>query len=168
MLIGVPKEIKSEEYRIGLTPESVAILTNGGHQVMVLANAGLGIGKTDQDYLSAGAEIVATRDEIFERAEMIVKVKEPQPDECALLRSGQILFTYLHLAPDPEQTNALVESGVSAIAYESVMAEDHRYPLLTPMSAIAGRLAVQAGASCLEKAKGGSGILMGGVGCRRV
>ena len=163
MLIGVPKEIKSDEYRIGLTPESVAILTNGGHQVMVLTKAGLGIGKTDQDYLSAGAEIVATRDEIFERAEMIVKVKEPQPDECALLRSGQILFTYLHLAPDPEQTNALVESGVSAIAYESVMAEDHSYPLLTPMSAIAGRLAVQAGASCLEKAKGGSGILMGGV-----
>ena len=163
MLIGVPKEIKSDEYRIGLTPESVAILTNGGHQVMVLANAGLGIGKTDQDYLSAGAEIVATRDEIFERAEMIVKVKEPQSDECALLRPGQILFTYLHLAPDPEQTNALVESGVSAIAYESVMAEDYSYPLLTPMSAIAGRLAVQAGASCLEKAKGGSGILMGGV-----
>ena len=163
MLIGVPKEIKSDEYRIGLTPESVAILTNGGHQVMVLTNAGLGIGKTDQDYLSAGAEIVATRDEIFERAEMIVKVKEPQSDECALLRPGQILFTYLHLAPDPEQTNALVESGVSAIAYESVMAEDYSYPLLTPMSAIAGRLAVQAGASCLEKAKGGSGILMGGV-----
>jgi len=163
MLIGVPKEIKSDEYRIGLTPESVAILTNGGHQVMVLTKAGLGIGKTDQDYLSAGAEIVATRDEIFERAEMIVKVKEPQSDECALLRPGQILFTYLHLAPDPEQTNALVESGVSAIAYESVMAEDHSYPLLTPMSAIAGRLAVQAGASCLEKAKGGSGILMGGV-----
>ena len=163
MLIGVPKEIKSDEYRIGLTPESVAILTNGGHQVMVLTKAGLGIGKTDQDYLSAGAEIVATRDEIFERAEMIVKVKEPQSDECALLRPGQILFTYLHLAPDPEQTNALVESGVSAIAYESVMAEDYSYPLLTPMSAIAGRLAVQAGASCLEKAKGGSGILMGGV-----
>jgi len=163
MLIGIPKEIKPDEYRVGLTPESVLTLVNGGHQVMVLTNAGLGIGKGDQDYLKVGAEIVATRDEIFERAEMVIKVKEPQLDECALLRQGQILFTYLHLAPDPEQTNALVNSGVSAIAYESVMAEDKSYPLLIPMSAIAGRMAVQAGASCLEKAKGGSGILMGGV-----
>ena len=163
MLIGVPKEIKPDEYRVGLTPESVLTLVNGGHQVMVLTNAGVGIGKDDQDYLKAGAEIVATRDEIFERAEMVIKVKEPQLDECALLRQGQILFTYLHLAPDPEQTNALVNSGVSAIAYESVVAEDKSYPLLIPMSAIAGRMAVQAGASCLEKAKGGSGILMGGV-----
>ena len=163
MLIGVPKEIKTDEYRIGLTPESVLALVNGGHQVMVLTDAGLGISKSDQDYLKAGAEIVASREEIFERAEMIVKVKEPQLEECALLHEGQILFTYLHLAPDPEQTKALVDSGVSAIAYESVLAEDKSYPLLTPMSAIAGRLAVQAGASCLEKAKGGSGILIGGV-----
>ena len=163
MLIGVPKEIKTDEYRVGLTPESVLALVNGGHQVMVLTDAGLGIGKSDQDYLKAGAEIVASRDEIFERAEMIVKVKEPQLEECALLKKNQILFTYLHLAPDPEQTQALVDSGVSAIAYESVIAEDKSYPLLTPMSAIAGRLAVQAGASCLEKAKGGSGILIGGV-----
>ena len=163
MLIGVPKEIKPDEYRVGLTPESVLTLVNGGHQVMVLTNAGMGIGKDDQDYLKVGAEIVATRDEIFEQAEMVIKVKEPQLDECALLRQGQILFTYLHLAPDPEQTNALVNSGVSAIAYESVMAEDKSYPLLIPMSAIAGRMAVQAGASCLEKVKGGSGILMGGV-----
>ncbi|MDP7445214.1 MAG: alanine dehydrogenase [Candidatus Poseidoniia archaeon] len=163
MLIGVPKEIKPDEYRIGLTPESVTTLTNGGHQVMVLTNAGLGIGKTDEDYLSAGAEIVASREEIFERAEMIVKVKEPQLEECALLKENQIIFTYLHLAPDPKQTKALVDSGVSAIAYESVVAEDKSYPLLTPMSAIAGRLAVQAGACCLEKAKGGSGILIGGV-----
>ena len=163
MLIGVPKEIKADEYRIGLTPESVLALVDSGHQVMVLTDAGLGIGKGDQDYLKAGAEIVASRDEIFERAEMIVKVKEPQLEECALLKQGQIIFTYLHLAPDPKQTKALIDSGVSAIAYESVIAEDKSYPLLTPMSAIAGRLAVQAGASCLEKAKGGSGILIGGV-----
>ena len=117
----------------------------------------------DRDYLKAGAEIVGTKDEIFDRAEMIIKVKEPQLEECTLLKKGQILFTYLHLAPDPEQTKALVNSGVSAIAYESVVAEDKSYPLLTPMSAIAGRLAVQAGASCLEKAKGGSGILIGGI-----
>jgi alanine dehydrogenase len=152
MLIGIPKEIKTDEYRVGLTPESVLTLVDSGHQVMVLTNAGLGIGKSDQDYLKAGAEIVASRDEIFERAEMIVKVKEPQLEECALLKQGQIIFTYLHLAPDPEQTKALVDSGVSAIAYESVIAEDKSYPLLTPMSEIAGRLAVQAGASCLEKA----------------
>ena len=163
MLIGVPKEIKSDEYRIGLTPESVEMLTQSGHEVMIEQNAGLGIGKDNKDYEDAGAEIVPTREEIFQRAEMIVKVKEPQLDECALLRSDQILFTYLHLAPDPEQVKALLASGCRAIAYESVKADDGSYPLLTPMSEVAGRMAVQAGATCLEKAKGGLGRLIGGV-----
>ncbi|HJM08635.1 MAG: alanine dehydrogenase [Gammaproteobacteria bacterium] len=163
MLIGVPKEIKSDEYRIGLTPESVEKLTQSGHEVLIEQNAGLGIGKGNEAYEDSGAEIVQTREEIFQRAEMIVKVKEPQLDECALLRPDQILFTYLHLAPDPEQVKALLASGCRAIAYESVKAEDGTYPLLTPMSEVAGRMAVQAGATCLEKAKGGLGRLIGGV-----
>ena len=163
MLIGVPKEIKSDEYRIGLTPESVKAITEDGHEVMILSDAGLGIGKTNEEYQSHGAIIIDTREEIFEKADMIVKVKEPQLDECALLNEGQILFTYLHLAPDPEQIKALLDSGSKAIAYESVKAKDGSYPLLTPMSEVAGRMAVQAGASCLEKAKGGSGMLIGGV-----
>lgn len=163
MLIGVPKEIKSDEYRIGLTPESVEKLTQSGHEVMIEQNAGLGIGKDNRTYEDAGAEIVQTREEIFQRAEMIVKVKEPQLDECALLRPDQILFTYLHLAPDPDQVKALLASGCRAVAYESVKADDGSYPLLTPMSEVAGRMAVQAGATCLEKAKGGLGRLIGGV-----
>ncbi len=163
MLIGVPKEIKSDEYRVGLTPESVEKLTQSGHEVMIEENAGLGIGKDNKAYEDSAAEIVPTRVEIFQRAEMIVKVKEPQLDECALLRSDQILFTYLHLAPDPEQVKALLASGCRAIAYESVKADDGSYPLLTPMSEVAGRMAVQAGATCLEKAKGGLGRLIGGV-----
>ena len=163
MLIGVPKEIKSDEYRIGLTPESVQALTEANHQVMVLTNAGLGIGKTDEEFKQSGAVIVETREEIFDQAEMIVKVKEPQLEECALLKENQILFTYLHLAPDPDQAKALINSGVRAIAYESVQANDGSYPLLIPMSEVAGRMAVQAGASCLEKAKGGRGLLIGGV-----
>ena len=163
MLIGVPKEIKSDEYRIGLTPESVKRLTQSGHQVMIENNAGLGIGKDNDAYEESGAEIVQTREEIFQRAEMIVKVKEPQLEECALLKSDQILFTYLHLAPDPDQVKALIESGCRAIAYESVRADDGTYPLLTPMSEVAGRMAVQAGATCLEKVKGGLGRLIGGV-----
>ena len=163
MLIGVPKEIKPDEYRIGLTPESVLVLTEAGHEVMILTEAGHGIGKTDQEYINSGAVIAETREEIFDRAEMIIKVKEPQLDECALLKEDQILFTYLHLAPDPEQIKALIASGSKAIAYESVKATDGSYPLLTPMSEVAGRMAVQAGASCLEKAKGGKGLLMGGV-----
>ena len=163
MLIGVPKEIKPDEYRIGLTPESVQALTEANHQVMVLTNAGLGIGKTDEEFKQSGAVIVETREEIFDQAEMIVKVKEPQLEECALLKENQILFTYLHLAPDPDQAKALINSGVRAIAYESVQANDGSYPLLTPMSEVAGRMAVQAGASCLEKAKGGRGLLIGGV-----
>ena len=163
MLIGVPKEIKPDEYRIGLTPESVQALTEANHQVMVLTNAGLGIGKTDEEFKQSGAVIVETREEIFDQAEMIVKVKEPQLEECALLKENQILFTYLHLAPDPDQAKALINSGARAIAYESVQANDGSYPLLTPMSEVAGRMAVQAGASCLEKAKGGRGLLIGGV-----
>jgi len=163
MLIGVPKEIKSDEYRIGLTPESVKALTEDGHEVMILSDAGLGIGKTNEEYQNNGAIIVDTREEVFEKADMIVKVKEPQLDECALLNKDQILFTYLHLAPDPQQITALLNSGSRAIAYESVKGKDGSYPLLTPMSEVAGRMAVQAGASCLEKAKGGSGVLIGGV-----
>ena len=163
MLIGVPKEIKSDEYRVGLTPESVQALTEANHEVMVLSNAGLGIGKTDEEFKQSGALIVKTREEIFDQAEMIVKVKEPLLEECALLKENQILFTYLHLAPDPNQAKALINSGVNAIAYESVQADDGSYPLLTPMSEVAGRMAVQAGASCLEKAKGGKGLLIGGV-----
>jgi alanine dehydrogenase len=163
MLIGVPKEIKPDEYRIGLTPESVEALTEANHEVMVLTNAGLGIGKTDEEFKQSGAVIVETREEIFDQAEMIVKVKEPQLEECALLKKNQILFTYLHLAPDPDQAKALINSGARAIAYESVQADDGSYPLLTPMSEVAGRMAIQAGASCLEKAKGGRGLLIGGV-----
>ena len=163
MLIGVPKEIKSDEYRVGLTPESVQALTEANHEVMVLSNAGLGIGKTDEEFKQSGALIVKTREEIFDQAEMIVKVKEPLLEECALLKENQILFTYLHLAPDPDQAKALIYSGANAIAYESVQADDGSYPLLTPMSEVAGRMAVQAGASCLEKAKGGKGLLIGGV-----
>ena len=163
MLIGVPKEIKPDEYRIGLTPESVQALTEANHEVMVLTNAGLGIGKTDEEFKQSGAVIVETREEIFDQAEMIVKVKEPQLEECALLKENQILFTYLHLAPDPDQAKALINSGARAIAYESVQANDGSYPLLIPMSEVAGRMAVQAGASCLEKAKGGRGLLIGGV-----
>ena len=163
MLIGVPKEIKPDEYRVGLTPESVQALTAANHEVMVLSNAGLGIGKTDEEFKQSGAVIVKTREEIFDQAEMIVKVKEPQLEECALLKENQILFTYLHLAPDPDQAKALINSGASAIAYESVKADDDSYPLLTPMSEVAGRMAVQEGASCLEKAKGGKGLLIGGV-----
>ena len=163
MLIGVPKEIKPDEYRIGLTPESVEALTEANHEVMVLTNAGLGIGKTDEEFKQSGAVIIETREEIFDQAEMIVKVKEPQLEECALLKEDQILFTYLHLAPDPDQAKALINSGARAIAYESVQANDGSYPLLIPMSEVAGRMAVQAGASCLEKAKGGRGLLIGGV-----
>jgi len=163
MLIGVPKEIKSDEYRVGLTPESVQTLTAANHEVMVLSSAGLGIGKTDEEFKQSGAVIVKTREEIFDQAEMIVKVKEPQLEECALLKENQILFTYLHLAPDPDQAKALINSGASAIAYESVKAEDGSYPLLTPMSEVAGRMAVQAGANCLEKARGGRGLLISGV-----
>jgi alanine dehydrogenase len=163
MLVGVPKEIKNHEYRVGLTPPSVRELVSRGHQVLVQAGAGAEIGLSDEQYTAAGASIVASAKEIFERAEMIVKVKEPQPQECAMLRPGQILYTYLHLAPDPEQTAALVKSGAVCIAYETITGAGGGLPLLAPMSEVAGRMAIQAGASHLEKSKGGMGLLLGGV-----
>lgn len=163
MLVGVPKEIKSQENRVGLVPSSVREIIRAGASVIVEKNAGLGIGITDEDYRNAGADIVDTADEIFARAELIVKVKEPQPIECKRLREGQTLFTYLHLAPDPQQTRLLKESGVTAIAYETVTQNDGGLPLLTPMSQVAGRMSIQAGAHCLEMAQGGSGVLLGGV-----
>ncbi len=163
MLIGTPREIKNHEYRVGLTPAGVRELTSRGHQVMIEAGAGLGIGIADEAYRNAGAELVATAAEVFRRAEMIVKVKEPQPVECSMLREGQVLFTYLHLAPDPEQTRALVDSGCVAIAYETVTDGRGGLPLLAPMSEVAGRMSIQAGAHAIEKAQGGNGVLLGGV-----
>lgn len=163
MLIGVPKEIKTDENRVGLIPSSVRELVHHGHEVLVESRAGYGIGLDDDRYAAAGAEIVQTAEEVFARADMIVKVKEPQPAECRMLREGQILFTYLHLAPDLPQTKALIESGSIAIAYETVTNARGGLPLLAPMSEVAGRMAIQAGAHCLEKAQGGSGTLLGGV-----
>lgn len=163
MIVGVPKEIKNNEFRVGLTPPSVRELTSRGHQVLVQKNAGLEIGLPDEQYVAAGASIVETAKEIFGRAEMIVKVKEPQPGECAMLGEGQILYTYLHLAPDPEQTAALVRSGAVCIAYETITGAGGGLPLLAPMSEVAGRMAIQAGAAHLEKSKGGMGLLLGGV-----
>ncbi len=163
MLIGVPKEIKNHEYRVGLTPESVAELIQDGNDVWVQTGAGLGIGADDSEYEAQGATIKQAAKEIFDGCEMIVKVKEPQPDECAMLREGQILYTYLHLAPDPEQTRALIKSGAVCIAYETVTDEGGHLPLLKPMSQVAGRLAIQAGANALQKENGGRGVLLGGV-----
>ena len=163
MLIGVPKEIKNHEYRVGLTPESVAELITAGNKVVVETNAGIGIGSTDADYRAAGATISKTAASIFKRADMIVKVKEPQPVECKMLRKGQILYTYLHLAPDPKQTKALLKSGCIGIAYETVTSDGGELPLLKPMSQVAGRLSIQAGATALEKSHGGRGVLLGGV-----
>jgi alanine dehydrogenase len=163
MLVGVPKEIKNHEYRVGLTPPSVHELVARGHQVLVQTGAGAEIGLSDEQYTAAGAGIVASAKEIFERADMIVKVKEPQPQECSMLREGQILYTYLHLAPDPEQTAALVKSGAICIAYETITGAGGGLPLLAPMSEVAGRMSIQAGASHLEKSKGGMGLLLGGV-----
>ncbi|MCB1984237.1 MAG: alanine dehydrogenase [Burkholderiales bacterium] len=163
MKIGVPKEIKIHENRVGLTPTSVRELVVHGHQVMVQKNAGLAIDLDDSRYQAAGAEIVESAEEIYARAELIVKVKEPQSTELGLLRAGQILFTYLHLAPDPEQTEGLLESGCIAIAYETVTDAYGGLPLLAPMSEVAGRMAVQAGAHALEMDQGGRGILLGGV-----
>ena len=163
MIVGVPKEIKDNEYRAGMVPTSVLELTHHGHQVVVQSGLGDGIGLTDDDYRAAGAQIAVTASDVFEQAEMIVKVKEPQPTEIAMLNKGQVLFTYLHLAPDLPQTEGLMKSGVTAIAYETIYTPDGVLPLLAPMSEVAGRLAVQAGASCLEKDNGGAGILLGGV-----
>lgn len=163
MIIGVPKEIKVREYRVGLVPASVRELTDRGHQVLVEAGAGLGIGCADSHYEAAGATIVAAAEQVFEQAEMVVKVKEPQAVERQRLRRGQILFTYLHLAPDPEQARDLIESGATCIAYETVTSPHGGLPLLAPMSEVAGRMAIQAGAYFLEKAHGGLGVLLGGV-----
>lgn len=163
MLVGVPKEVKNFEYRVGLVPSSVRELVEHGHEVIVQKNAGEKIGFTDELYQASGAAIVEKAEEIFARADMIVKVKEPQPNECKMLRENQLLFTYLHLAPDPEQAKLLEQSGCIAIAYETVTSKSGRLPLLAPMSEVAGRLAVQAGASCLEVKQGGRGILLGGV-----
>ncbi len=163
MLIGVPKEIKNHEYRVGMTPTSAKEAVRHGHQVWVEANAGSGIGATDADYAAAGAKIIPTAAEIFAKADMIVKVKEPQAVERKMLRPGQILYTYLHLAPDPEQTKDLIASGAICIAYETVTSPRAGLPLLVPMSQVAGRMSVQSGAHCLEKAQGGRGVLLGGV-----
>ncbi|WJS99465.1 alanine dehydrogenase [Novosphingobium humi] len=163
MIVGTVKEIKNHEYRVGLTPESVYELTAHGHTVLVEAGAGLGIGASDADYAAAGAQIIATPAEIFARADMVVKVKEPQAVERAMLREGQVLFTYLHLAPDPAQTADLIQSRAVCIAYETVTDAQGGLPLLKPMSQVAGRMAIQAGATALEKAHGGRGVLLGGV-----
>jgi alanine dehydrogenase len=163
MLIGVPKEIKNHEYRVGMVPSSIRELITLGHEILVETHAGQGIGISDESYEMAGATIVKTPQEIFDRAEMIVKVKEPQLHECRMLKINQILFTYLHLAPDPEQTHALIESKCTAIAYETVTDNHGGLPLLAPMSEVAGRMSIQAGAHSLEKAQGGRGLLLGGV-----
>ncbi|HQW59416.1 MAG: alanine dehydrogenase [Thermomonas sp.] len=163
MRVGVPKEIKNHEYRVGLVPSSVLELVHHGHEVVVQKGAGLGAGLTDEDYIAAGATMIETADEIFASADMIVKVKEPLAEERKKLRPGQILFTYLHLAPDAPQTRDLIDSGAICIAYETVTAANGSLPLLTPMSEVAGRLAPQVGAHALEKAQGGRGVLLGGV-----
>ncbi|MBS0562722.1 MAG: alanine dehydrogenase, partial [Proteobacteria bacterium] len=163
MLIGVPKEIKDNEYRVGLVPSSVQELVHHGHRVMVQAGAGVGAGLSDADYAAAGARVVDDAATVFAEAEMIVKVKEPLAAERKRLRKDQILFTYLHLAPDAEQTHDLVASGAICIAYETVTSASGALPLLTPMSEVAGRLAPQVGAHSLEKAQGGRGVLLGGV-----
>ncbi len=163
MKIGVAKEIKIHEYRVGLVPAGVRELVGAGHRVIVQTGAGAGIGFDDSHYRAAGADIAPTAEEVFAATDLIVKVKEPQIAECRMLKPGQTLFTYLHLAADPEQARALMESGATAIAYETVTAGDGSLPLLTPMSEVAGRMSVQVGASCLQKANGGFGVLLGGV-----
>lgn len=163
MIIGVPKEVKIDESRVGLTPDSVAELISHGHAVIIEQNAGKEVGCDDAAYQQAGADIVATAAEVFAQADMIIKVKEPQPQECLMLRQDQILFAYLHLAADKKQTELLQRSGCIAIAYETVTNDSGRLPLLSPMSAVAGRMSIQVGAHYLEQPQGGSGILVGGV-----
>lgn len=163
MLIGIPKEIKSFEHRVGMTPASVREAIALGHDILVEKNAGHEIGFDDAEYEAAGAMIAGSSSEVFGKAEMVLKVKEPQPSEISMLQEGQILFTYLHLAPDESQTHALIDSGCIAIAYETVTDNRGGLPLLAPMSEVAGRMAVQAGATCLEIANGGRGVLLGGV-----
>lgn len=163
MRVGCPKEIKNHEYRVGLTPGSVREYIAHGHELLIESGAGIGIGADDAAYVAAGAQIAKTAEEVFTRSDMVVKVKEPQPSEWVQLREGQILYTYLHLAPDPDQTKGLLESGVTAIAYETVTDDRGGLPLLAPMSEVAGRLSIQAGATALQKANGGRGVLLGGV-----
>ena len=163
MKVGVPKEIKSQEYRVGLTPGAVREYVAAGHDVLVESGAGGGIGADDETYARAGAGIAATAADVFRQAEMIVKVKEPQPQEWAQLRQGQILFTYLHLAPDPEQAKGLIRSGCTAVAYETVTDERGGLPLLAPMSEVAGRLSIEAAGAALKRYGGGRGLLLGGV-----
>ena len=163
MLIGVPKEVKNHEYRVGLTPTSTRELTRLGHDVIVETKAGMGAGFENEQYMAAGAKIAPTAQDVFSQADMIIKVKEPQAQEYHLLRKGQIIFTYLHLAPDPEQAEGLIKSECIAIAYETVTDAYGGLPLLAPMSEVAGRMSIQAGAHFLEKGQGGSGILLGGV-----
>src|SRR5512133_1935492 len=163
MLVGLPKEIKNNEYRVGLTPASVRELGTHGHPVLVQRGAGADIGLSDAHYEAAGATLVLDAATVFARADMIVKVKEPQPQECALLRPGQILYAYLHLAPDPAQTAALIKSGAVCLAYETITGPGGGLPLLAPMSEVAGRMSIQAAASNLEKSRGGMGVLLGGV-----
>ncbi len=163
MRIGIPQEIKNHEYRVGLTPMSAREFIAHGHEVLVQTGAGSRIGMSDEQYQAVGAKILPDAASVFAQADMIVKVKEPQPQECAMLRPGQILYTYLHLAPDPQQTAALVASGAICIAYETITDANGGLPLLAPMSEVAGRMSIQAAAAHLEKSKGGSGILLGGV-----
>ncbi|MEQ8164735.1 MAG: alanine dehydrogenase [Alphaproteobacteria bacterium] len=164
MLIGVPKEIKDNEFRVGMAPAGVdEVARHHGRKVLVQSGAGAGIGYTDEDYEQAGATVAATAEDVFEQADLIVKVKEPQPNERKMLREGQVLFTYLHLAPDPEQTKDLIDSNATCIAYETVTKAGGGLPLLAPMSEVAGRMSIQAGAHCLEKAHGGRGMLISGV-----
>ena len=163
MRIGVPKEIKVHEYRVGLVPAGVRELVGAGHEVTVETGAGAGIGVDDAQYKAAGATIAAKAADVFSRADLIVKVKEPQLAECQMLKPGQVLFTYLHLAADPAQAQALIKSNATAIAYETVTAPNGSLPLLTPMSEVAGRMSIQVGAASLQKANGGYGVLLGGV-----
>jgi alanine dehydrogenase len=163
MRIGVPKEIKNHEYRVGMTPSAVREALHHGHEVLVQSGAGAGIGCDDAQYAAAGAKVLPHAAAVFESAQMIVKVKEPQPAECAMLRKGQVLFTYLHLAPDPVQAEGLLNSGCTAIAYETITDERGGLPLLAPMSEVAGRMSIQVGAVALQQANGGRGVLLGGV-----
>lgn len=163
MRIGVPKEIKVHEYRVGLVPAGVRELCRAGHEVFIQSGAGVGVGEGDDIYAAAGAKVLSNAREVFDAADLIVKVKEPQLSECKLMRRGQAIFTYLHLAPDPAQAKALMDGGVTAIAYETVGSPDGSLPLLTPMSEVAGRMSVQVGAAALQKANGGRGVLLGGV-----
>jgi alanine dehydrogenase len=163
MRVGVPREIKVHEYRVGLVPAGVRELVAAGHEVLIETRAGDGIGVDDAQFRAAGASIAARAAEVFERSDMVIKVKEPQPAECAMLRRGQVLFTYLHLAADPQQAQGLMKSGATAIAYETVTAPNGSLPLLMPMSEVAGRMSIQVGAASLQKANGGFGVLLGGV-----